>query len=141
MDWLALPFTSTELKKKLDERCNVSGVPTVIMLKRETNADGRGDGAFVMLPDGANGRTLLSQPPGKLVADFPWGTEDRIVQPLQAELHAIEQNLSLVVLCEHLTPSQSQITSRRCCPRWSRWRGRGPAGRRCSMVNGPTSSF
>jgi thiol-disulfide isomerase/thioredoxin len=108
MDWLALPFTSTELKKKLDERFNVSGVPTVIMLKRETIADGRGDGPFVMLPDGANGRTLLSQPPGKLVADFPWGTEDRIVQPLQAELHAIEQNLSLVVLCEHLTPSQPE---------------------------------
>jgi len=100
MDWLAVPYDASTYKRQLDERFSITGIPTVIMLRRDPPEGG----PFVVLPNGTNGRAMLGQPPAMLVADFPWGAVDHLVMPLQVALSAIEQNLSLVVMCEHMTP-------------------------------------
>ena len=57
-------------------------------------------GEFGLVPDGLNGRAILSQPPTSLLSNYPWGTTSRVLD-LAADLAEIEANASLVLLCEH----------------------------------------
>ena len=56
-------------------------------------------------PHSWQGRAILSQPPAKVVADFPWGGSEKTLLYLnRIDLAELDSSLSLVVLCEHLLP-------------------------------------
>ena len=75
-----------------------------------------------------DGRSILSQPPNKLVEQYPWGVPEgdgpeggagaagsgtdamgRAVLRLNTALGELEQSISLVVLCEHLLPRSADF--------------------------------
>ena len=109
MGWYAVPFEAREVKEALDAKFDVSGIPTVVMLRRSKLLDGR----FALVEGGMEGRAVMGGVPAKAVADFPWGESARegSVLQLARDLGEIEQSLSLVLLCEHLLPHSRDYAS------------------------------
>ena len=72
------------------------------MLKRSQASGNK----FDLMPGGKDGRAILSQPPPRIVADFPWGDEKVAAAHLllNRDLAELDQSLTLVVLCDHLLP-------------------------------------
>lgn len=105
MGWYAVPFDNKEAKQALDQKYEVSGIPTVILLRRDENLGG----AFVLVEGGMNGRAMIGQPPSKLVAEFPWGGAGGARSVLQ-----LETDLRLTSATSSRTSRWSSCASTSC---------------------------
>lgn len=117
MDWLAVPRDDEERRmgaeasadaeeagpagdiEGLKARFAVSEFPLVVLLQRDSVRPGAG---FTLMPDGRNGRKLLSsKDPNALAFDFPFRGYP-LVTRLDQCLSALDSSVALLILCEHL---------------------------------------
>ena len=109
MAWYAVPFEKKAQKEELDRHFKVTGIPTVVILKRNEG------GVFTLIEGGQDGRTILSKAPAQLKEDFKsWGGVSAGAGPavgqLTRALDKLEQSITLLIACEHLPPSSPQYT-------------------------------
>ena len=80
--------------EKIFAKFDVSGIPSVIMLRRDEAMGGK----FALLDGGREGRSIMAGNPQKAVADFPWaqsaGARQSVVMALARNLGELEQSLS-----------------------------------------------